>query len=203
MDVLYMYSPDTGEYIGTRPVQIVGGKPLVKSAFATQDAPPTATSGQVARWTGTAWELVEDHRQQTDEQGMLYGGTPYWLPVSGDTWQSPPRYMQELGPLPEGATTTQPAKPAPTQEELFAALRIQRDSRLTATDYLLMPDYPIDDTTRAAVQTYRQALRDLPSQSGAPWDGGGEATPWPMLPDVLKAANEDVPAASAYLPPRA
>lgn len=69
---------------------------------------------------------------------------------------------------------------------LFSSLRTERDLRLAATDFLLIPDYPISDDQRAVVQAYRQALRDLPAQSGAPWDGGGEATPWPELPAGLK-----------------
>lgn len=69
-----------------------------------------------------------------------------------------------------------------SEEARFERLRAERDRRLAATDYLLMPDYPIPDDQRAVVQAYRQALRDLPAQSGAPWDGGGEATPWPDLP---------------------
>ena len=64
----------------------------------------------------------------------------------------------------------------------FERLRAERDRRLTATDYLLMQDYPLDNTHKEAVRIYRQALRDLPSQEGAPWDGGGESTPWPDLP---------------------
>lgn len=64
----------------------------------------------------------------------------------------------------------------------FERLRAERDRRLTATDYLLMQDYPLDNTIKEAVRHYRQALRDLPSQEGAPWDGGGESTPWPDLP---------------------
>ena len=82
-------------------------------------------------------------------------------------------------------TFTPPA--APSLESLFTNLRTERDRRLAATDYLLMPDYPISDDQRAVVQVYRQSLRDLPAQSGAPWDGGGEATPWPELPADLKA----------------
>lgn len=80
-----------------------------------------------------------------------------------------------------------PAPVPPTEAELFQQLRAERDRRLAATDYLLMPDYPISDEQRAVVQAYRQALRDLPAQSGAPWDGGGEGTPWPELPAGLKA----------------
>lgn len=76
---------------------------------------------------------------------------------------------------------------APSLESLFTNLRTERDRRLSATDYLLMPDYPLNDTLKGAVQLYRQALRDLPAQEGAPWDGGEEGTPWPELPADLKA----------------
>ncbi|WP_308622077.1 phage tail assembly chaperone, partial [uncultured Desulfovibrio sp.] len=59
-------------------------------------------------------------------------------------------------------------------------LRSARGARLDATDYLVAPDYPLASERKAAVITYRQALRDLPARDGAPWDGGGEATPWPV-----------------------
>lgn len=64
----------------------------------------------------------------------------------------------------------------------YARLRAERDVRIAATDYLLMPDYPLSDEARAAISAYRAALRDLPARDGAPWDGGGEATPWPAMP---------------------
>ena len=73
--------------------------------------------------------------------------------------------------------------PAPSQEALFTGLRAGRDSRIAATDYLLMPDYPISPERLAVVKTYRQALRDLPGQPGVPWDGGGDETPWPVKPE--------------------
>lgn len=69
----------------------------------------------------------------------------------------------------------------------YARLRAERDQRVAAADYLIMPDYPLDDEVRAAVRAYRQALRDLPARAGAPWDGGGEATPWPDMPAVSAA----------------
>lgn len=185
---LYIFHPSTREFIGSRPAQIVNGKALTKSAYATTTPPPeNIPDGHVARWTGDAWEVIEDHRQSLDERGTKQGGTPYWLPSEGDDWQSPARYMDDLGPLPAGSVTVRPEKPAPTEDELFQQLRAERDRRLTATDYLMMSDYPISDDQRAVVQAYRQALRDLPAQSGAPWDGGGEATPWPELPADLKA----------------
>lgn len=72
-----------------------------------------------------------------------------------------------------------------TVQERFQLLRAARDARISATDYLMTSDYPISETDKAQVIIYRQALRDLPAQEGAPWDGGGDATPWPVKPDIL------------------
>ena len=49
-----------------------------------------------------------------------------------------------------------------------AAVRIERDRLLTISDWTQMPDNNL--ATKANWATYRQALRDLPSQSGFPWD---------------------------------
>lgn len=187
--MMYTFDPQTRVHTGSRPAQVVGGKPLTQSAYATATPPPDVIpEGKVARWTGTQWELVEDHRQHLDSTGTKQGGTPFWL-AGEDDWQSPPRYTEELGPLPEGAVMVRPEKPAPTEAELFQKLRAERDWRLSATDYLLMPDYPLAEDERAAVAAYRQALRNIPAQSGAPWDGGGEATPWPELPALLLSST--------------
>lgn len=99
---------------------------------------------------------------------------------------------------PNGTITFIPPEP-PSSESLFAALRAERDRRLTATDYLIMPDYPLDATIKDAVQIYRQALRDLPSNEGAPWDGGGKETPWPEIPNVLQE-RQGSSASSVYTP---
>ena len=64
------------------------------SATPPPDAIPT---GYAARWTGTKWDLVEDHRQHLDSKGTKQGGTLYWLPSEGDDWQSQPRYTEDLG----------------------------------------------------------------------------------------------------------
>lgn len=87
----------------------------------------------------------------------------------------------------------------PSQGSLFVLLRAERNRRLAATDYMLMPDYPIDDTLKENIQAYRQALRDLPSQEGAPWDGGGEETPWPEIPSVLQE-QQGSSTSSVYTP---
>ena len=69
-----------------------------------------------------------------------------------------------------------------TLPERFAMLRAERDWRLARTDYLLQADYPLEAALRQKLIVYRQALRDLPGLPDAPWDGGGDATPWPASP---------------------
>ena len=49
---------------------------------------------------------------------------------------------------------------------------------------MLLPDYPIGADALPLVKAYRAALRDLPDAPGAPWDGGGTSTPWPIAPNA-------------------
>lgn len=76
------------------------------------------------------------------------------------------------------------AVPAPTTTQQYANLRATRDARLAATDKYMLADYPINEVGLALVKAYRDALRGLPDQAGAPWDGGGDKTPWPVIPTV-------------------
>ncbi|AMD89807.1 hypothetical protein [Desulfovibrio fairfieldensis] len=123
---MYTFDLRTGALTGSRPAQVVGGKELTICAGATPVAPPTdIPTGHAACWTGSAWEVVEDHRQHMDEKGTKIGGTPYWQPAEGDDWQSPPRYTEELGPLPEGAVTERPEKP-------LSVLKAEKEREITA-----------------------------------------------------------------------
>ena len=113
------------------------------------------------------WRENEGHTEWTDQVAPFV-----------KLWQD------EKTRLEQAAADAEAARLAEYNSEAarFERLRAERDSRLSATDYLLMQDYPLDNTLKEAVRLYRQALRDLPSQEGAPWDGGGESTPWPDLP---------------------
>ena len=123
---MYTFDLRTGALTGSRPAQVVGGKELTVCANATLVAPPAdIPSGHAARWTGSAWGIVEDHRQHMDEKGTKQGGTPFWFPAEGDDWQSPPRYMDSLGPLPEGAVTERPKKP-------LSVLKAEKEREITA-----------------------------------------------------------------------
>ena len=77
-------------------------------------------------------------------------------------------------------------EPPEPVETVFESLRASRDARLAATDKYLLADYPISEDNLALVKEYRTALRALPEQPGAPWDGGGDETPWPDAPDILQ-----------------
>lgn len=123
---MYTFDLRTCALTGSRPAQVIGGKELTICAGATPVAPPTdIPTGHAARWTGSAWEVVEDHRQHMDSKGTKQGGTPYWLPAYGDDYTSPPRYMDSLGPLPEGAVTERPEKP-------LSVLKAEKEREITA-----------------------------------------------------------------------
>ncbi|WP_199101489.1 phage tail assembly chaperone [Aquitalea sp. ASV11] len=93
------------------------------------------------------------------------------------TWQLTAQQCAELDSFiadfdPANAIAWPAPLPPDEQERLT---RAERDRRLLATDYLLMPDYPISAADLDAVKAYRQQLRDL---SNAPdWP----QIEWPAL----------------------
>ena len=78
-------------------------------------------------------------------------------------------------------------EPYLTAEELKAAntpneaviVRDKRDALLKKYEWTVnSPD--LDDSKKAEWKTYRQSLRDLPAQSGFPWESDGMS--WPVKP---------------------
>ena len=64
------------------------------------------------------------------------------------------------------------------QDSILArSIRGQRDTLLSQSDYVILPDAPYSEDTKAAYRTYRQALRDLPEQAGFP-----NNITWPTAP---------------------
>ena len=144
-----MYTIDlrTGALTGSRPAQVVGGKELTVCAGATPVAPPAdIPTGHAARWTGSAWEVVEDHRQHMDSKGTKTGGTPFWQPAMGDDYTSQPRYMETLGPLPKGAVTERPAKP-------LAVLKAEKEREVkTACDAAIVASLTMPTATPSTTE---------------------------------------------------
>ncbi len=85
-------------------------------------------------------------------------------------------------------------EPTPlTDEQLAEQVRNLRDERITSCDWIISRhveqvalgvDTTLTSDEYAAWLTYRQELRDLPSVTGFPWDGGGAETPWPEEPEA-------------------
>lgn len=117
--------------------------------------------------------------KMTYKIGQIFEGeyTPeaaVWCNESGKA------YIEEIEPQ-DGVRRFQIVKvPEPTDEEIAEQVRLERDRRIAATDYLAMPDYPLSEEEKAAVMVYRQALRDVSSQEGFPRE-----VVWPEVPSVL------------------
>ena len=72
------------------------------------------------------------------------------------------------------------------EEELAAQIRTERNRRLAETDWYMMPDYPLDPNNTEEMKAYRQALRDIPEQSGFP-----KNVQWPVEPQFLSAKKKN------------
>lgn len=88
---------------------------------------------------------------------------------NGSQWVVADIPVQEPEPTPE---------PVPAMEQL----RMQRNSLLVQTDWRMLPDYP--GTNQTDWQTYRQALRDITTQTPAlDSDGNLTGITWPTAPN--------------------
>ena len=68
------------------------------------------------------------------------------------------------------------------EAQAWISLRAERDRRLAATDWIMLPDVSVPPgTTREQWAAYRQALRDVPQQPGAPWDVVWPEPPGPIV----------------------
>lgn len=107
---IYLFNPTTKEYTGEDETELDpletenAGKPVYLMPPNATLLEPTKKLGHVPVWDGEAWVPTPDYR-----------GVHYWL--STDTYQSSPSVMNDLGPLPKGATRT---RPQPSAEEQAA-----------------------------------------------------------------------------------
>lgn len=64
--------------------------------------------------------------------------------------------------------------PLPDANAEAERVRVERNAKLTACDWTQVADAPVD---KVAWSAYRQALRDVPTQAGFPWN-----VTWPVEP---------------------
>ncbi|QGW78467.1 hypothetical protein GPJ81_17850 [Pseudomonas alkylphenolica] len=119
----------------------------------------------VAPAEGFVWVLEEGEPVLlADHRGIVYS-----------TADGRPMAHEAFGPLPDGVTKA--PKPGPFYtwdgadwvldeaaqlEAAHTAERVWRNTQIAATDFLVMPDYPISAEQRAELYAYRQSLRDWP-----------------------------------------
>lgn len=163
---IYLVNTECGELQGPLPLPVVPGLgPHVPEHALALDHPlPPARVGH-------AWALVADQPCEVeDHRGQVYS-----------TETGTRLEHRALGPLPEGLTS----KPWPgpfhawngtgwkldVEAKREAEAQRERDWRnaaITASDYLVMPDYPITAEQRGELYAYRQALRDWPLADAFP-----------------------------------
>lgn len=101
----------------------------------------------------------------------------YEIIIDGQTLSVPEaggnrHYQMVLEAIADGQPVLDP--PAPTTEQLALEARAERNQLLAASDWTQVADAPVD---QAAWATYRQALRDITTQTGFP-----ENVTWPAQP---------------------
>ena len=72
--------------------------------------------------------------------------------------------------------------PAISAEDLWSAVRLIRDIKLSESDWTQFNDSPLSDSNKAAWSTYRAALRDIPSTNAD--IASVEDVVWPTKPGV-------------------
>lgn len=69
--------------------------------------------------------------------------------------------------------------PEPTEEQQEMQVRAARNSLLDLCDWTQLPDAPLTEEQKQEWAEYRQALRDVPEQTGFP-----DAVIWPSAPET-------------------
>ena len=139
-------------------------------------------------WGTTTHEILDSLGADVVLEGaQATGGTVYQYSQRDGVEQIDGKWYTKyvLGPVFTDipATETEPAKTAAEQEAAYKAqkdaeqaksVREQRGTKLAECDWTQVADSPVD---KAAWATYRQALRDITTQDGFPWN-----VTWPDSP---------------------
>lgn len=96
-----------------------------------------------------------------------------WIPFTADPNDVAEHGREIFARIVEEGTA---APYVPNLELIAAQVRSQRDALLAQSDWTQLPDVP--QAIKAKWATYRQALRDIPLQSGFP-----TAVVWPVKPE--------------------
>ena len=119
---------------------------------------------------------VQDKTEDGKEAGISYNYDEYLLVM-------PDRDGLEKIVQDNTATWLAYAKQQEAEKQA-QVIRDKRDKLLSDTDWTQTDDAPLTDADRESMRQYRQALRDITSQSGFP-----QEIKWPDKPTVTKTEN--------------
>lgn len=148
----------------------------IQNSFASREAVPTFLMGLKPEslldlsWTDPAlgvadcmWWPEEDQSAPLGEF-EVYGNETFTI----DTNRKVVVVVRNVGPMPQEQI-------AAVEEAKANTIRSERNALLSASDWTQIADAPVDKTAWA---TYRQALRDIPTQAGFP-----NNITWPVKPE--------------------
>jgi hypothetical protein len=141
-------------------------------------------------WETTTTEVLEALGADVVFEGpQATGGTVYQYSVYGGVEQIDGKWYTKwnLGPSffdtvdADGNVTTaaqnEAAYKATKDAEQAVSVRSSRDTKLKESDWVVIKNLELNANIPGAWEVYRQALRDIPTQTGFPW-----TITWPVAP---------------------
>ena len=142
-------------------------------------------------WETTTTEVLEALGADVVFEGaQATGGTVYQYSQAFGVEQVDGKWYTKyvLGPVftDRAATETETAQTAAEQEAAYKAIkddeqaksvRASRDDKLKESDWVVIKNLELNANIPGAWEVYRQALRDIPTQTGFPW-----TITWPVQP---------------------
>ena len=135
-------------------------------------------------WETTTTEVLEALGADVVFEGpQATGGTVYQYSQASGVEQLDGKWYTKyvLGPVfTDGETTAaeqEVAYKASKDAEQAKSVRATRDEKLKECDWVVIKNLETNSNIPGAWEVYRQALRDVPSQSGFPW-----TITWPVEP---------------------
>jgi len=143
---------------------------------------------------GPSWEITTTEVLEALGANVVFegpqatGGTVYQYSQASGVEQIDGKWYTKyiLGPVftdttVDGVTTTalehETAYRATKDAEQAKSVRQSRDDKLKETDWIVIKNLELNANIPGVWEVYRQALRDVPNQSGFPW-----TITWPVEP---------------------
>jgi hypothetical protein len=162
--------------------------------YRIRDTGQTMLEGELRQWarstTGASWDQTTEEVLETIGADLVFEGPqaattpPYEYSMRQGVEQIEGKWYTKYvaGPI---FTNTQEATAAEQEaaykarldDQQAASVRANRNQRLATTDWMVVKTLEAGQLQDFSVAAYRQALRDIPSQPGFPWD-----IIWPEAP---------------------